>query len=501
MQQKKFTPSNISAIFAGLSSLEIIAFITIVTVGAIARAYFLNQPMRFDESATVLSYINNNWLGLLNYTAPNNHLLNTVLIKFVTIIWGEHPMVIRLPAYLFGCASIVLTFIVCRSLGNSGWFATFMVATHPYLILFSANARGYSALTFFTLLFLYISIRYIQTRNHRYSRHLGLIGAIGLFNLPIMLFPIFGITIWITVQLWRKGELKPSLIRAFYVPFFVYGFIGCLTLYIPVLVVTGSLNGGLNAATQMLFNNEFVTSNSSSFFITTLSSYMHNLARVYSQGISLWFISIVVFLVVTASIGDVRNRQYQTLDLLVFTTLGALLLFVAKHTFPYPRTWIFMLPVVAIIADRGFGYLIGLSKTNAKWLCFCPAVMTILVIPTLMQDSRMSRYQDTGVFEDAPAIAKNIHYLLNTNDSVLAPTIPSNLPLYFYLWYEAKFNPKIAINNTPANTFIFIPNDRIKLEMYAHPPHPIDISQLRNLHNNSEKVFEFNGSIIYKLKN
>ena len=160
-----------------------------------------------------------------------------------------------------------------------------------------------------------------------------------------------------------------------------------------------------------------------------------------------------------------------------------------------------MLPVVAIIADRGFGYLIGLSKTNAKWLCFCPAVMTILVIPTLMQDSRMSRYQDTGVFEDAPAIAKNIHYLLNTNDSVLAPTIPSNLPLYFYLWYEAKFNPKIAINNTPANTFIFIPNDRIKLEMYAHPPHPIDISQLRNLHNNSEKVFEFNGSIIYKLKN
>ncbi len=499
MQDKKNLRYKPSYILGDLTRVEIIALVSIVTLGAVIRAYFLNQPMRFDESATVLSYINSGWPALLNYTAPNNHLLNTVLIKLFTAVWGEHPAIIRIPTYVFGSASIVLTFMVCRALGNTGWFATFLVASHPYLILFSANARGYSALTFFTLLFLYQSIRYLQTKNQHLPKLLGLIGAIGLFNLPIMLFPVFGITLWITIQLLRAGELKPRLIREFYVPFILSGFVVCIFLYLPVLITTGYLNGGLKAAFQMIFNNEFVSANNTSFFIATIGSYINNLLRVYSQGVSILIVLLILILVVMALIGDAINHEYQATDLLIFMTLGAALLFLAKHTFPYPRTWIFMIPIVAIVADRGLGYLASLVKVPTKWLCLASGVATIVLAPGLTQDARMSGYQDTGVFEDAPAIAKAIHYQLEANDIVLAPVIPSNLPLYFYLWYEAKFNPKPAGKSTTGNTFLFLPNNHIRLEMYSHPPHPVDVGLHIKQYQHLEQVFTFNGSTLYKI--
>lgn len=485
----------------GLNKLEIISLFSIIVLGIILRAYFLGQPMRFDESATFLHYVNNHWLSLFNYTAPNNHLLNTVLIKLVTSIWGGHPEIIRLPAFLFSVSSIILTFIVCRSLGSPGWFATVLVACHPYLILFATNARGYSALVSLTLLFLLQGIFYLKNRDYWSPRILGVIGAIGLFNLPIMLFSILGLTLWISVLLYKARPEISNLIKSFYTPLLLYGVTACVILYGPVLLATSFFNNGIVAAFQLIFNNEFVSSGESTFFFFTLSSYARNLVRVYTQDVSLYFLLITLILLLITIGRDVALKKYQTTCLLAIVSITTILIFFAKHTFPYPRTWIFMIPIVAVVADQGFGYLLSLFKNYSK-LIYCTFLLCVIsVVPTLLNPTRMSVYADTGIFTDAPAIAKNIHHFLNNEDLLIANVIPSSLPVYYYLWHERTFNPKLQQSDTPVNTYIFLPNDKIKLEMYSHPPHPIDTSLPKQKIERVEQIFDFNGSILYRLKN
>ena len=493
--------TEIRFLLFGLNRLEVISLFSIITLGVILRVYFLSQPMRFDESATFLHYVNNHWLSLFNYTAPNNHLLNTVLIKLVTSIWGGHPEIIRLPAFLFSISSIVLTFIVCRCLGSPGWFAAALVACHPYLILFATNARGYSALVFFTLLFLLQGIFFLKNRDYWSPRILGLIGAIGLFNLPIMLFSIFGITLWMSVLLYKTQPQISLIIKSFYSPLFLYGITTCLILYGSVLFVTSFFNNGIGPAFQLIFNNEFVTSGESSFFFSTLRSYAWNLLRVYTQEISLYFIFITLAFVLMAILRDTALKNFRTTSLLLIISISTILIFFIKHTFPYPRTWIFMIPIVAVVADQGFGYLLSLFRNHSKLIYYTFLLCVISVVPTLLNPTRMSLYADTGTFTDAPAIAKNIHHFLNNEDLLVANVIPSSLPIYYYLWHERTFNPKLQQNNTPVKTYIFLPNDKLKLEMYSHPPHPIDTSLPKQKIERVEQIFNFNGSILYRLKN
>jgi 4-amino-4-deoxy-L-arabinose transferase-like glycosyltransferase len=141
---------------------ESLLLIGIVLIGLLLRVFYLDQPMRLDESSTFLNYVNKHWSQVFNYTAPNNQVLNTLLIKLSTKLWGGHPFVIRLPALAFGVACIPLIYLVCKKLGSGGYIAALILAVHPYCILFSTNARGYSAIIFFTLLFFVPRVKFID---------------------------------------------------------------------------------------------------------------------------------------------------------------------------------------------------------------------------------------------------------------------------------------------------------------------------------------------------
>src|SRR5688572_18130278 len=56
--------------------------VAIVTVGAALRLYYLQQPMRYDESITYVHFAANSWTtAISSYTYPNNHVFHTVLVK------------------------------------------------------------------------------------------------------------------------------------------------------------------------------------------------------------------------------------------------------------------------------------------------------------------------------------------------------------------------------------------------------------------------------------
>src|SRR5438309_1623992 len=55
---------------------------TLLLLGIALRAAHLNRTMRYDESFSFLRYVQNGYLySLTVYNEPNNHILNTLLMR------------------------------------------------------------------------------------------------------------------------------------------------------------------------------------------------------------------------------------------------------------------------------------------------------------------------------------------------------------------------------------------------------------------------------------
>ena len=133
------------------------------------------------------------------------------------------------------------------------------MASMPYLILFSTNARGYSALVFFTLLFLLIGIELLSSVDKTSLTKLSLVASVGIFNMPVMIYPLLCSTAWIVISLFvdKKKSLQIVVIK-FLVPFALLTTTITALMYLPVIYATAVLNNGFANAFDMLLNNNYV---------------------------------------------------------------------------------------------------------------------------------------------------------------------------------------------------------------------------------------------------
>ncbi|PIQ86823.1 MAG: hypothetical protein COV74_03040 [Candidatus Omnitrophica bacterium CG11_big_fil_rev_8_21_14_0_20_45_26] len=126
------------------------------------RAYLLS--MTHDEALTYTYFalLPKTYTEIITYHIPttNNHLLNSLLIKFFTSHWGDSEFIIRLPA-LTGHLLFLLGTLFCLRLFFKGpwlWGSFLLVNAHPFLLDYFSCARGYalalgfSALAFFMIL-------------------------------------------------------------------------------------------------------------------------------------------------------------------------------------------------------------------------------------------------------------------------------------------------------------------------------------------------------------
>jgi len=131
-----------------------------------ARAYLLS--MTHDEALTYMhfAYLANTYSEVITYRVPtsNNHLLNSILIKFFTEHFGNSEIIVRLPSliglslFLVG-AFLTLKLFLKRSLLLIG---TCFIIFHPFLIDYFSCARGYSLGLGFMSLALYFTFRRLE---------------------------------------------------------------------------------------------------------------------------------------------------------------------------------------------------------------------------------------------------------------------------------------------------------------------------------------------------
>lgn len=361
----------------------LLGLLVVTVAGAIVRVLVAaTEPPHFDESFTAVHSVQAGVGALLTtYAEPNNHIFYSLLAHATTALLGPGPFALRLPALLAGIALVPTVGVLARrtvaamraGLGSgdatdsddtpdrgdrtghfeattAGLVAAVIVAGAPPLIAYSANARGYTLAMLLLLAQLLLGLRLIRTGNRGEPRDgrsgqapwaalapwaaWALAGALAIWTVPTAAMGVAFAAIWLAALRaglgWRHAMGGPALAVAAVVGLSV-------ALYAPVLGQRG-------------FSVERFTAPPVRELVTTL-------ANAWTAGLGAPLIAMAVGLAV---VGLARRPRLGTE---VSPAIGLLAVPVAVAALgripPFSRTYLFLSPVLALLAGIGAARLTG----------------------------------------------------------------------------------------------------------------------------------------------
>lgn len=430
---------------------DIVFVIAAVVIAIVIRLYFLSQPMRYDESFTYLNFSAQDIASLFYYPLPNNHILHTILVRSSTSVWGGHPAVIRLPAFLAGIASVPLTFCLCRMLvqGSSGVFASVAMAVMPYMVLYSTMARGYSLLVLMTLLLAIIGIYFTEKPSLSKCGLISAISALGMLTVSTMIFSIAGIYLWICCIFFiKQKQCFSKVLREFVIPCAIMTVIFTMILYTPSMIVSGGV--------KLLVSNPLFAPLTWGDFFSKTYPHFQEIFRDFSRDIPWQILMVGIVLVIAGLIENIQKHNWNIVLLLPSLLLGSGVIFFVQHRIPFVRTWIYLIPFVLMIADAGFTFV---SKKYFQVFCFLIIILGAGFAASLILKNAISEYPDTGYFPEAPVIATYLKPLIHQGDTVHVRQ-PADWSMYFYFWYYNVTASKKKISDSDVENEFFIVDTR-----------------------------------------
>ncbi|MDD2889360.1 MAG: glycosyltransferase family 39 protein [bacterium] len=411
------------------NKIHIYTLFIIIFVGIAVRLMFLFQPIRYDEAFTFLNYASKPlYIGLSNYSFPNNHLFHTFWVHISWLLFGNKLWAIRLPALLTGIAIIPVSYITIRLIYNkyAALLTVSIIAVSSILIEFSTNARGYSILVLIFLLTLVFGTHLKKDRQSHVWLLFTILSVLGFYTIPTMLYSIGIVIVWLFLSiLYENTNLSRTIILKKLFFSMVGIVIFTIILYIPVLIVSGI---------DTLVNNSFVTPKNWIYFITNLLPSFHSVWLQWNRDIPsiLSFILVVGFFI---SLIFHRQLTIHRVPLVLATVIWCIPILVFQRVVPYERVWIFLLPLYLGFASAGLSYpILKIIKFNRyKHVIFSILALTLSIGLSINVIRTKSVYysEDTGTLRDAKAITIFLKEYLNFNDKVLG-ICPSSAPLMYY---------------------------------------------------------------------
>jgi uncharacterized membrane protein len=288
------------------------------------------------------------------FPRDNHHPLYSALAHVSLSLFGEAPWTIRLPAVLFGTASIPLLYGLARHLGTrrEALLAAALLAVSYHHIWFSQNARGYSMLAFFAIACTWCLLRILEGGPRRLAVVYGVTAALGAYTHLTMVFIVAAhaavcVGILGTAQgreSWRHNRTSIALA-------FLCAGVGAFLLYSPVLFQVRSF---------------FTERQSTLKGVSTASWALVEALRVLALGFGAGQLALGVVVIAIAgllfALGALSYARRNPIALLLFVMPALVILAgarVARGTF-YPRF---------LFALAGFGILIGVRGVMlaASW--------------------------------------------------------------------------------------------------------------------------------------
>ena len=327
----------------------------IAGVGLFTRLVLLPGPMQYDESVTYIDFASHSlWTAISDYSAPNNHVFHTLLVFFSVHLFGNAPWVVRLPAFLAGALAIPAAYLLGRTLYNrqAGWMAAALVAWWPQLVIYSANARGYSLLGLFTLLNFALAGQAIRRRSPAAWAWIAVFSAAGLFTVPVMAYSLGMLYTWLVFSM-LAGETKRAYPGWRFLAWM--GACGAVTLglagvlYLPVLFTSGP---------TALFGNPYLASIPLAEFFQRMPLFLGDIWMRFTQSMTRPVI-LVLWLGLGLSLVFHRRIARHKVPMLPTTLLFFCIVIPIQRPDMISKLFFFSIPLLAVWIAAGWAALLS----------------------------------------------------------------------------------------------------------------------------------------------
>ena len=219
------------------TALAILSGLTLLALAV--RIIGLNGGLWLDE---IYSLVNQFRLSpsslLVTFVGDNQHPLYAILASISVSMFGEQAWVIRLPALLFGVASIPALYALGVRIGirrREALLAAALLALSYHHVWFSQNARGYSIIAFTAIFCTERFLCLLQEQKVRDAWLYALAAALGCYTHLTMVFIV--VAQFIVFLLWLPAK-RTGLGKVWGLPMLAFFAAGVLTLifYAPIFL-------------------------------------------------------------------------------------------------------------------------------------------------------------------------------------------------------------------------------------------------------------------------
>jgi mannosyltransferase len=171
------------------------ALVATIVLALLLRALGLDSQLWYDEIVTLVESVRLPIARIVSeFHGVNAHPLYSVVAHMTTTAFGEANWTLRLPAMLFGVASVGMVFVLATRVMSrpEAWAGALVLALSYHHIWFSQNARGYTMMGFFALFSLWCLIRHAETRQPKYLAWFVVASIAGVYTHLTMAFVVAG---------------------------------------------------------------------------------------------------------------------------------------------------------------------------------------------------------------------------------------------------------------------------------------------------------------------
>lgn len=213
-------------------------FLFLLVLGIALRAVLLTLPITFQEAETYVDLATEPALDIIaDHSTPFNHVLNTLLIRLSTGLFGVGLVPIRLPGFLASVLCMPLFYFFVRAMFNRtiALIALAMVACSGPLLTTGALATGHALCCFFFVTGLLLGRHFIKTNDLTSATLIAVVGALGLWVMPAYAYAALALYFWILTALIMAytNSLRERIIRTILSFVVLLGL--ALLLYTPIL--------------------------------------------------------------------------------------------------------------------------------------------------------------------------------------------------------------------------------------------------------------------------
>ena len=410
----------------------------ITFLSIVLRLYYIDNAIGYDEAYTFIRFSSKPFkFALADYHAPNNHILNSLLIGVAYRLLGNHLWIVRVPAFIASVLSVPMAFVAVRRFFkvHQALAVAVTLAVSQTFILNAVNGRGYPLIILFSLLLANLAGLLVKEESRFVLIAYAITGALGFYTIPIFLYPMAGISLWVAVTYLTAPEPWKARWRKVGVFLLACVASGLLTLllYSPVII--------FGTGFKSLVANDIVKSQSwQSFlenFVVRSKNTWGNWTRYTSPAMN-WILA-VGFLI---SLFFYRKSSNQRLPMQVFLVIGAGVMIFLQRAVALPRIWGYLEMFYLFFSAAGLAWAVAkmlgliwqrdISEKILNGLVLAVLLMAFanITVKTQNKETRANRAHSSAFY-----VAEYIATHISEKDTVVA-VAPIDIQIAYYLLIE-----------------------------------------------------------------